>query len=211
MAYCTECGIQITEHIKFCSNCGEKISDIYHLNGGATASESPAKSENYAGQDSDEKSFSWENIKSSVIIGIMILAAVIGFKSLNISTVSGNELEKITVLGAGTSKQFDQFKDNGGLNTESSWHGFRVKSLDIGFDDNNFTKGYTIYLGILGYGETDANTNNVKKVAPSFCGSDWTRDANERFVTLLSANEKCLIQSETQKDYITLMVGDTKM
>lgn len=86
-----------------------------------------------------------------------------------------NQLEQSLKLGSSTRKEFDRFKENGGLesNKESTWKGYRVESISLQYKDDGKLDAFQITLSKSGFGDKPATVASVKSDLSSYCPSNW--------------------------------------
>lgn len=133
----------------------------------------------------------------SVVVGV-IVASLYYF---GLPSFSDNILEKAVHVGTSDQTQFDAFKNKGGLENESTWKDFKVRSVSTAYDDR------TGKLGILNMAlEKDwprrklASIDNLKSALSSECGSTWTQNDLQRTANMHVA----------EKDQVMCAIQDAK-
>lgn len=148
-------------------------------------------------------------IQGLIYLGLSVFAVVMLFKFLGFSiSFSDNDLEKIVKIGNSDRAQFEAFKNQGGLDHESIWKGYKVRSLTTTYNDQ------TGKLGILEMGLAKswsnnklASVDNVKASLSSDCGSNWEQNDAQRVSSMHVAtkgNTTCSIQDA--RDITLVMV-----
>ena len=120
---------------------------------------------------------------------------------------TSNSLEKVTAIGVATRQQYQQFKDDGGINKEDSWHGFHVSELNVGFDKADKLKLMEVVLFKVSNGYRDATITNLKGALSEICGSEWERAEGDKGMNLLAKKGNCLIMDSNERPFINLSVG----
>lgn len=82
-------------------------------------------------------------------------------------------LEKSLVIGKSTVKDFQDFKDDGGLSKHKLFHDFWVTGISTNYGKNNVLQGYELHFS-KGYSiGTVPSVNEIKKVFKKVCGEKW--------------------------------------
>ena len=84
-----------------------------------------------------------------------------------------NSLEKALVVNVSTSKDFREFKDNGGLNVLNSWYGYSVSLMELENRDGVLTFIHLTVDSDYKHPEKPATFNNLKKELLDECGATW--------------------------------------
>ncbi len=84
-------------------------------------------------------------------------------------------MDRITKIGVSTNDDFQNFKDDGGLNVHGAWRGYSVQSISTEFTEGKLSffqvtlkKNYSDSNGV------DPTINNLKESFSNECGSEWT-------------------------------------
>ena len=121
-----------------------------------------------------------------------------------IGAVQPNSLEKTLVLFKSTPQEFQSFKDDGGLDVNSSWKGYRVSSIEVEYKKNVLS---FVHL-FVSSGANVATMNNLKKDLSKECGEDWKIQLDGNAYSSETNSTKCQIEkSERQDGFHVFMMG----
>jgi len=162
--FCTKCGKQNDTSAKFCANCGAKTSELEEVSP-TTTPNLGAQPNMASGVDANvlptKMKVSDQPVKKAihpklallifllVICTPLLIAFIAGqYKepksnikkdaTSNWGTIgkSLNLLESAIDPKTGSKSKYDKFKDEGGINNESNFHGLSVRSFEIQYDKN---------------------------------------------------------------------------
>jgi hypothetical protein len=116
-----------------------------------------------------------------------------------------NSLEKSLVLFKSTPEQFQSFKDDGGLEVNSSWNGYQVSSIEI-----EYKKDVLSFMHLfINSGATLATMNNLKKDLSKECGNEWKMSTDGNSYLSETQTRMCKIEKSYGKQgfHVFIMGG----
>ena len=115
-----------------------------------------------------------------------------------------NSLEKTLVLFKSTPEQFQSFKDDGGLEVNSSWNGYQVSSIET-----EYKKGVLSFMHLfINSGVNLATMNNLKKDLSKDCGNEWKIKLDGNAYSSETQTTKCQIEkSDRKQGFHVFMMG----
>lgn len=115
-----------------------------------------------------------------------------------------NSLEKTLVLFKSTPEQFQSFKDEGGLEVNSSWNGYQVSSIET-----EYKKGVLSFMHLfINSGVNLATMNNLKKDLSKDCGNEWKIKLDGNAYSSETQTTKCQIEkSDRKQGFHVFMMG----
>lgn len=88
-----------------------------------------------------------------------------------------NALERAVLVGRSTKQQFAEFRNQGGLDNESSWRGFRVLTVETVYEPTSGTLGMLqLTLMKSAHRMRLASFNEISQSLVPECGSRWTQN-----------------------------------
>ncbi len=86
---------------------------------------------------------------------------------------ASNFLEKATVPLVSTRKDFQDFRDNGGLNVISNWRGYSIGAIEVEYTSGALTLLHMVVDTDVLNQKKPATFNNIKSDLINECGSEW--------------------------------------
>lgn len=117
-----------------------------------------------------------------------------------------NVLEKALRPGSSSKDQFAAFMDKGGLQSESSWKGYGVKSVNTRYHENGKLEIAEITLGKQMLSRDPATLENLKVSLAPVCGSKW-QASTEGNLSMLKTERKgveCTLQYQGDETEVVL-------
>lgn len=130
--------------------------------------------------DNDSQSANPGIFLTNILMLAAILAMVIivlGFASYVLKDLgysfSSNALEKAIKVGVSKKQDFQDFQNDGGLNSADSWKRYKVISVNTLYENNDETLSYVSMVIRAQSRMKNASINNLKKSLTKECGSNW--------------------------------------
>jgi Tfp pilus assembly protein PilE len=152
----------------------------------------------------------------STIINLIVFVVILGIaaKTLIIPFVfpgfhlGETTLEHTLKIGVATKNDSVNFKDNGGLNTESNWKRFHVSSMQTSYN-KNVLSAFEITVDKQYPSNKPATNNSLKEALLSDCGSEWNGVDNNSVSVVYSKDNKCMIMD--QQSTFDVAIGVNKI
>lgn len=92
-----------------------------------------------------------------------------------------NSLERAVLVGRSTKQQFAEFRNQGGLEKESSWRGFRVLAIETVYEPSSGTLGILQLKLMKSFPRMKiASFNEVSQSLTPECGTGWTQNDTQQ-------------------------------
>jgi hypothetical protein len=140
---------------------------------------------------SSEKSGAFASIAKALISGGIFIAFLV-FSYVQLkgnpfeSMMGDNLLEAATIVDQSSKSQMDAFTNAGGLDKESSWKGFQVRSIESVYHDTGKLGMLNLTLVKTWPKKQIASLDNLREALVESCGSSW-KNSNVRGVAVLEA------------------------
>lgn len=142
------------------------------------------------------------------LVGVILFVAVFAFYGRSLAVFYfpvpwKNDLESSLLLLESTRKDFQNFKDLGGLNKTNSWHGFEVSSVNVTFNnENNLLQGFTLTIDPSGVSTgRKGSLIGITKAASKICGDDWIRTSSDGYIKEHSEKMQCGVSQSQTGEY----------